>query len=78
METSRSPISIISEPVWREKTHNLNRQQVSEMGKLGRPITTYAEVNVEFDGDQAGSHCLTDGPTMLLPQGPPSGNGLGE
>jgi hypothetical protein len=49
--TSRSPISMVSEPVWGEKTDNLNRRQVSEMGKPGGPITTYAEVNVELDGD---------------------------
>lgn len=78
MVTSRSPISMVSEPVWGEKTHSLNRQQAVEMVKQAGPMTTYAEANIEFYGRQTRSHRLTDGPTVLLPQRPPSGDGLGE
>ena len=75
---SRSPISMVSGPVWGEKTDNLNRQQVSEIGKLAGPITTHSEVNIKFDGDQTRSHSLANCPTMAFPQGPPSSDGLGK
>lgn len=75
--TSRSPISMVSGPVWGEKTHNLDGQ-VSKIRRPGGQIATYAEANIEFDADQARSHCFTDGPTVSFPQGPSSSDGLGE
>lgn len=78
MMTSRSPILMVSGPVWGEKTHNLNRDKVREMQKLAGQMTTYVKMHIKFDSDQARSHCLTNGPTMLFPQGPPDSDGLGE